>query len=123
MRAISFITALFVATTIALPLPAISTPGPLRDLPGTILDTVSDVLGYPLRPYGDNFRCHYNPGFCVRDCTAECIDGSETCGTCFRECYQNNRCFKHHRDGNDKDEDERRGTEDDNGASLDDGGI
>ncbi|KAI1490486.1 hypothetical protein F5X96DRAFT_669683 [Biscogniauxia mediterranea] len=122
MRVISFAAALYFATTTAaVPVPAVHSPL-LDNLPDTILDAVSDLLGYPVRPEEDDFRCYWDPGFCMSDCTSDCIAGNENCGTCFQGCYKKHHCFNRHR------EDKPRGSKNNdnsnnNGASPDDGGI
>ncbi|KAI0599907.1 hypothetical protein F4775DRAFT_591012 [Biscogniauxia sp. FL1348] len=118
MLVIPFVTALYVATTtVAVPVPAIHTP--LDSLPDSILYAVSDLLGYPLRPEEDDFRCYWDPGFCVSDCTSECTAGNENCGTCFQGCYKKHHCFNRQR------EDKLEGPQNSNDIvdSPDDGGI
>ncbi|KAI8629691.1 hypothetical protein F5Y19DRAFT_475141 [Xylariaceae sp. FL1651] len=93
MRPSSFLATLGIAVY-ALPLPAVRDPL-LDNLPDTILDSISDLLGYPLSSHDDEpsfLPCDFDTNFCVGDCAAECIGGAQACSNCLSSCYKDTSC-------------------------------
>lgn len=72
---------------------------PARNLPDTIVGSVTGLLGVPNehRHHNDGAgststsKCSYHfdtnaYNTCINECVAECIAGSDGCDTCFKEC-------------------------------------
>ncbi|KAH9906206.1 hypothetical protein F4778DRAFT_778599 [Xylariomycetidae sp. FL2044] len=111
------IAALLLAATTALPVPQGAVNDPLLDnLPDTILDSVSSLLGYPKKPVKDDkanaFKCAYDPAFCVGDCVKVCIGGAQACSKCLMECSAKKDCRDDDDDEKDDDRDDSRQAED-----------
>ncbi|KAI3319311.1 hypothetical protein HD806DRAFT_539346 [Xylariaceae sp. AK1471] len=119
MRSSSFL-AVVAITVYALPIPKINDQL-LNNLPDTILNSVSDLLGYPINPNEEGkssfLPCDFDANFCVGNCAADCIGGAQVCANCLSSCYKKNSCDDDHKSNDDNDREKDPKDEDDNTES------